>query len=396
VATFVPKPHTPFQWEPQIPLDTAIQKINWLKENLKLPGVKVKWQDPRVSMIEGIWARGDRKLNQVLIEAWQSGCRFDGWTDFFNYERWQMVFSKAGIDPNHYTGGYADTQQSLPWDHINIGVDRSYLAAEKERATAGEITEDCRTGACSGCGVCDFNMLHPVSYHGKHVIFSGKVSAPEPEISDTSISYVVNFKKMNNARFLGHLEMVKIFTRGLRRANIPINYSHGFHPMPKVSFGDTLPMGMQSQDEQMRVSLSEPMDPEELVDSLHRQMPSGLEITGCRPDVKLETTKREPFLHYLVELNDGFFDQNDLDWFLRQQVVNIERKSKKGKAVIMDLKKAIGEIQLLDKRHARMILGKDNRLTVRPAQVMKVIFHLNEEQILSSIITKQKAPLLTG
>ena len=92
VATFVPKPHTPFQWEPQISLETALEKINWLKENLKLPGIHIKWQDPRVSMIEGVWARGDRKLNKVLINAWKSGCRFDGWTDFFNYDRWVSVF----------------------------------------------------------------------------------------------------------------------------------------------------------------------------------------------------------------------------------------------------------------------------------------------------------------
>ena len=113
------------------------------------------------------------------------------------------------------------------------------------------------------------------------VLFSADTPAEEPERPDVSHKYVVNFKKMSDARFLGHLEMVKLFTRSLRREKIPIKYSHGFHPMPRVSFGDTLPMGMQSEDERMLVTLTECMDPEDLLLRLRRQMTTGLEITGC-------------------------------------------------------------------------------------------------------------------
>ena len=391
VATFVPKPHTPFQWEPQISLESAMEKINWLRDSLKLPGVQVKWQDPRVSMIEGVWARGDRKLNMVLINAWKSGCRFDGWTDFFNYDRWVTVFKKSGINPNKYTDGCSDTQQPLPWDHINIGVDRSFLIEERARATDGKITKDCRTGSCSGCGVCDFDTLKPISFHDQKRISLTDAPAPEPESPDTSVKYSVNFKKMKTARFLGHLEMVKIFTRSLRRASIPLKYSRGFHPMPKVSFGDTLPMGMQSENEQMLVTLTESMDPEELISCLRRQLPSGLEITGCLPYVRHNAFGQETLQHYRVELKDGFFHQKDLDWFFGQQIVNIERKSKKGKFVVIDLKKASSEIQLLDNRHARMTLGMDKSLMVRPAQVMRTVFNLTDQQVLTAIITKRKS-----
>ena len=115
VATFVPKPHTPFQWEPQISLDEALEKLKWLKDNLKGPGVQVKWQDPRVSVIEGVWSRGDRRLSEVLIEAWKRGCRFDGWTDFFDYDRWQEVFEKKCLRTDAYTGGVTVTVQPLAW-----------------------------------------------------------------------------------------------------------------------------------------------------------------------------------------------------------------------------------------------------------------------------------------
>ncbi len=390
VATFIPKPHTPFQWEPQISLETALEKINWLKDNLKLPGVQVKWQDPRVSVIEGVWARGDRRLNKVLINAWRSGCRFDGWTDFFNYDRWITVFEASGINPTQFTDGRSDLDRPLPWDHINIGVDRSFLIEEKARAAVGKITSDCRTGSCSGCGVCDFESLKPVSFHDHKEIFSTERPLPEPPSSETGIKYQVNFKKMRSSRFLGHLEMVKIFIRSMRREGIPLKYSEGFHPMAKVSFGDTLPMGMQSEDERMLVTLTEPIDSGELILRLRRQMPDGLEITGCAPYVKKKSLERIDSQRYRVELKDGFFRQKDLDWFFGQQSVTIERKSKKGKQVVVDFKKAVSDIKLLDDHHVFMTLGTDNNLMVRPGHVLKTVFKLSDPQILTAIITKRK------
>ena len=161
--------------------------------------------------------------------------------------------------------------------------------------------------------------------------------------------------------------------------------------MPKISFGDTLPMGMQSENEQMRITLTESMDPNELVFRLGQQMPKGIKITGCSPYVKQTLSARGEPLHYRVELKDGFFQQKDLDWFFGQQSVTIERKSKRGRLVVVDLIKAVSEIELLDERHAVMTLGTDNNLMVRPAQVMKNVFKLTEQEILSAIITKRKS-----
>jgi radical SAM-linked protein len=278
----------------------------------------------------------------------------------------------------------------LPWDHINIGVDRSFLIEEKARALVGKITEDCRTGFCSGCGVCNFDSIKPVSFHDQKRPFSKVTPDVKPESSETSVRYLVEFKKMKSSRFLGHLEMVKIFIRSLRREQIPLRYSNGFHPMPKISFRDTLPMGMQSEDEQMLVTLTEAIDPGELVLRLRRQMPEGLEITRCYPYVSKTASDLIEKQHYQVELKDGFFMQKDLDWFYRQQSVNIERKSKKGRKIVVDLKKAASEIRLLDSRHVVMILGKDNNRMVRPKHVMRTVFNLSERQILTAIITKRK------
>ena len=160
--------------------------------------------------------------------------------------------------------------------------------------------------------------------------------------------------------------------------------------MPKVSFGDTLPMGMQSEDEQMLVTLTEAIDPGELVIRLRRQMPMGIEITGCSPYIKKSAVEQMDNLYYRIELKDGFFMKKDLDSFVGQQIVTIERKSKKGKLVVIDLKKAVSKIDLLDSHHALMALGTDKNLMVRPWHVMKAVFNLSDQQISTAIVTKRK------
>jgi radical SAM family uncharacterized protein/radical SAM-linked protein len=390
IATFVPKPHTPFQWEPQIGLGEALQKMEWLRENLKLPGLQIKFQDPHVSMIEGIWARGDRRLAKVLESAWNKGCRFDGWSDYFDFERWLIVLNDCGIQVDNYADGFQDTNQSLPWNHIDIGVKRSFLLKERERAKTGSPTADCRTGDCSGCGVCDFKFLKPVSFPDRNRNEPAELSSGASDHLNNSIKYVINYNKMKNARFLGHLEMAKLFTRSMRRANIPLKYSAGFHPMPKISFKDTLPMGMQSEYEEMMITLTESMNPKELVRQVRQQLPEGLDITACRPFDPLNSWMEEYAQQYHIELKDGFLKQNDLDIFLGQASMTIERKSKKGKRISVDLKKSVSGIDLLDGRHANMRLVKEGNHTVRPAHVLKAVFKLSERQILSAIVTKQK------
>ncbi len=391
VATFVPKPHTPFQWETQITLEEAWQRLHWLKDQLSASDIQVKWQDPRVSVVEGVWARGDRRLNQLLIDAWRSGCRFDGWTEYFNYERWMTVFKKANIDPRIYSDGYTDINENLPWDHIRIGVDRQFLEKEREQAKHGNITLDCRHGNCSGCGVCDFKTLKPISFHQIGQPFEDHRPTVNPPLDQSRYRYKVTFSKMGLARYISHLEMIKLFIRSLRRAMIPVQYSGGFHPMPKISFMDTLPTGMQSEAEQMILCMTEAMDPEEIRVRLGRQMKDGIDIIGCSIHDRKEQSDLRKRLDYDLELNDGFFSQNQLEWFLGQDRVDVQRLNKKGKPVQIDLKAALKHIEIIDRQKARMTLEMvDNRI-VRPAHIMRHIFKLNDPQINTAIITKRKA-----
>ncbi|MEW5761626.1 MAG: TIGR03960 family B12-binding radical SAM protein [Bacillota bacterium] len=154
VASFVPKAHSPFQWEPQAPLEVLAARQARLKELLRGPGLAFHWHDPRTSFLEAVFARGDRRLGAVLREARARGCRFDGWREHFRYEAWLEAFSAAGLAPENYAYRRYDYDEILPWEHIDSGVSKEFLAVEHRRALRGEVTVDCRGGVCTGCGVC--------------------------------------------------------------------------------------------------------------------------------------------------------------------------------------------------------------------------------------------------
>jgi len=130
VATFVPKPHTPFQWASQVDIKESRLKIELIKKKIKMPGARVKWQNPETSLVEGLWARGDRRLGKLLETAYRKGCHFDGWSDRFRIDLWREAISDADIDIDFFTTRKRDTSEPLPWDHIDTMVDKRFLRKE--------------------------------------------------------------------------------------------------------------------------------------------------------------------------------------------------------------------------------------------------------------------------
>ena len=154
-SCFVPKPFTPFQWEPQDTLQQFDEKQRYLRGIMKIKGVEFNWHTPEVSFLEACFARGDRRLAAVLEEAWRGGCRFDGWTDCFRFDSWMEAFEKCGVDPAFYANRRREKGEILPWSFIDAGVTEAFLWSEKERAEAAKTTADCRKG-CRGCGLKRF------------------------------------------------------------------------------------------------------------------------------------------------------------------------------------------------------------------------------------------------
>lgn len=154
-SCFVPKPFTPFQWEPQDTIESLKEKQKHLQQKLKRKGLTYNWHDPELSYMEAVFSRGDRRLSKVLIRAWELGCKFDSWDQCFRYDLWMKAFKDCGLDPDFYTIRKRDFDEVMPWNHIDVGVTDKYLKKEYEKALKGETTRDCRIN-CTGCGI---NML---------------------------------------------------------------------------------------------------------------------------------------------------------------------------------------------------------------------------------------------
>lgn len=154
VSTFVPKAHTPFQWNAQIPLEEVFRRQGVLRDSMPRKGVDLSWHDARVSFLEGVMARGGRELSDVIVEAWSRGAHFDAWTEKYSLETWLAAFEACGIDPAGIANRERDVTDALPWDHISAGVSKRYLVRERDRAIAGVTTPDCTQAGCTGCDVC--------------------------------------------------------------------------------------------------------------------------------------------------------------------------------------------------------------------------------------------------
>lgn len=152
---FVPKPFTPFQWEPQNRISEMEDKARFLKENIKSKKIVYNWHNSDISLLEAVFAKGDRRLGEVLITAQKLGCKFDGWSDFFDFDRWLEAFRVCGIDPEFYALRRIPYDEILPWDYADIGVPKSFLIKEHKKAYAEETTPSCRE-KCSGCGAASF------------------------------------------------------------------------------------------------------------------------------------------------------------------------------------------------------------------------------------------------
>lgn len=150
-SCFVPKPHSPFQWERQVTMDEYIRKVNLLRENIKAKNVVYNWHDPQTSYIEATLSRGDRRMGRVIENVWRAGGRLEAWSDYFSFERWMKAFDDAGVDPTFYAYRERCEDEVMPWDIVDVGVRRAHLWHEREQAYRSELSPDCRK-QCSACG----------------------------------------------------------------------------------------------------------------------------------------------------------------------------------------------------------------------------------------------------
>ncbi len=390
VTTFIPKAHTPFQWSGQISPQRSEAILSGLRQRLSMSGVQFKWQNPQVSFLEGLWARGDRRLLPLLILAWEKGCRFDGWTDHFDADRWRRAMDEAGIDAEFFVTRPRELTEPLPWDHIDMRVTRQYLESEYRKALRREATGDCRWGECMGCGVCDFDRIEPLVDLQQKEPVRGAVGKEGSSGSGSWIRF--HYSKTGDARFFGHLEMVSLFSRALRRAEVPVAFSSGFHPKPRMVFSEPLPLGMESEKEAFDVLLEAPADLALVLERINSATPAGLCVTDIRPLPSKTRIETAPEAWYRVWLDGSVFDPERIVALKEAKTMVISRRSGKGTLKKIDLKDMILHIELLTPDSAQMVLRNEPGKTLRPADVLEHVFGVTVSTIRRARIMKLDKP----
>ncbi len=390
-ATFIPKSHTPFQRCSQIPPEKSRENLLFLKEHLRHPGINLKWQDPNMSILEGVWARGDRKLSAVLVTAWKMGCRLDGWSDHFNFGTWQAAFEKEGIDPLFYTTRERTANERLPWAHIDCGISDSFMEKEYQRALIPQLTPDCRENECAGCGICDFKQIRPV-LHPLTDIIPQQESGPSPSATDNRPEHFMQFRcfysRLGSARHFGHLELAKIIRRCIRRIGITVKYSRGFSPTMKISFDNPLPVGMESEEEFFNIHAHIKTDPREITRELNGILPRGLTITRCVPVAQLNKKAPERPTTYRISLPGHTIDPALVTAFLEARKFMVEKTNFKGKIRTTDLRKVTEKLEIIDSSHLEIVLKKDQDRIIRPAEILQDVLKIPENILHTAQILK--------
>lgn len=386
LSTFIPKAHTPFQWEGQAGLEDSQRRLHWVKERLRQPQVQLKWNSAAQSWLEGIFSRGDRRLAPVLVAAQKRGCRLDAWSEHLRLEPWRQAFVDAGVDPDYYLRERAP-EELLPWSHLDLGISRPFLMAERERAYLARETPDCRLGGCQDCGVCDHKQV------------ALRLAAPPPETRAPEPTpkakpqpvfwYRLTYAKLEEARWLSHLELVNAFYRSLRRAALPLAFSAGHHPLPRVAFHGALAVGVESLCETLDVALNKSMAPGEVLARLNQALPAGLKILAAQ---KRQASERAPdirLVHYEVESPEPVFSQAAAEnfWASREYLVSRHRPAK---ARLVDLRPLVAALQVLDERQVRLCLHHPGKNSLKVSEVLAAVFALTEVQSRELQIVKVK------
>ncbi len=372
VSTFVPKPHTAFQWEEQIGLEETKARLSWLREHLRGKKLRFKWHLPEQSFLEGVFSRGDRRLARLVVEAHRLGARLDAWSDEFRLALWLEAAKELELNLSSYLRERFP-REVLPWEHIDLGVKKEFLLAERERALREAVSPDCRFERCLKCGVCDFRRL-------KNRL--AKDCTP-PEIHIPSLKpegrffYRIYYQKLSWARFLSQLELMRTFHRAVRRARLPVAFSEGFHPLPKLSFPRALPVGVESEKEVLALELTRRLGEEEIKRRLNQELPEELAVLGVETTTEEQALQVPEEVTYEIELTEPLSPASIEAFLARRSVTLKVRRGKKEKEIelrpfVLSLE---GEAYRL-----RLTLFEPPQGGVRAEEVVAVLFGRSPEE----------------
>jgi radical SAM family uncharacterized protein len=334
ISAFVPKPHTPFQWIGQESFDSLRMKQGYIKKSFSRKGINFKGQHVENSLLEAVFSRAGREGALLLEEAWKAGCRFDGWSEQFDFDKWLFAAERTGIDLYSYASRNFHSDEELPWDFIDTGITGKYLRSEYDRALQQKITPDCRE-VCSGCGLecegqrsADRTQKTEVRSQGTENL---KSQTEHNAISTHKINVPtrirVKFSKIGEMRYLSHNDMMTAIIRALRRAKIPVAYSLGFHPHPIISFGPALAVGVEGLNEYFDIELTALMGISDFIKAVNSELPEGLEIDGAFLIPRNEHSLNDFISRYQYEVTIDKETDKQINLFMSRQECLIVREN---------------------------------------------------------------------
>lgn len=275
ISSFIPKAHTPFQWENMEDEDTLIQKHASVKSRLKKYSfVRFKEHNLKSALLEAVFSRGDRRLTPVILHAWRAGARFDSWGDLFQFRYWEDAFKAHDIDYRIYLGEMRESA-ILPWDHIDTGIKKSHLLEERHRAQQEVASPKCLDKSCAECQGCSLAPLL-VKDHAERIEILEKGFSVFGKKSANVSRYLAYYSKVDSAKYFSHTDVNNIIQRGFRRAGIPVSFSKGFHPKMIVSYPPALPLGMEGRAEVIEFRSDYDIPFNEFVTHINAFLPPGV------------------------------------------------------------------------------------------------------------------------
>lgn len=368
LSIFVPKPFTPFQWCPQMNLDKVTEHINYLKEQIKtIKGVKVNYHEKFVSQIEAVLTRGDSSLCKYIEALYKKGCYLDAWGEYFNKDIWYETAEELGISLSELAQKQYSLDKPLPWDFINIGVDKDWFKNEYESALSINETQDnlshivptCQT-KCVNCGVCKnlktrkvLDKPYKMSEETAKKFEALKLFEPNDPSTAKPLNlpvckYRIKLTKTGILKYFSHLDWQNTFFKAIARTDLRVAFSQGFNPSMKISMGIALPLFAESKCELVDIELYDDISPAELKLKLEKVLPPQSEILSI---VKIEKSSKSidttvAWAEYEISAaNKNLYDFDKLkyntDRVLSSEEIFIEKKNKKGLLKKTDIKPSI-------------------------------------------------------
>ncbi|OLP18804.1 B12-binding domain-containing radical SAM protein [Leptolyngbya sp. 'hensonii'] len=372
ISNFTPKPHTPFQWH-SVSTSEFERKQAVLKTELRrIKGVKANFTDVRISAMEDFVGRGDRRLAAVVQRAWELGAGMDAWWESLEraFAAWTQAIAESGLgwkyrqvergEWNAFQGAdqtsthYQDALEApLPWDHLDTGITKAWLQADLHRALEAAIVPDCSFDGCSHCGVCGPDFGHNIVIDPPPIpAFAGEFTPSSQRVQRLRVW----FGKQGDLALVSHLDLLRLFDRALRRAHLPISFSGGFHPSPRIAIANALPLGTTSSGEVVDFELTQSLDPEEFRQQLAAQLPVDLPLYAVMavapesPSTTQLLTQAEYQITVQSETGATFSDAQWQTWVAAIEAADTfewEQKTKSGHTYPVNLRDRLAEIGLL-------------------------------------------------